>query len=269
MNFLFKFFIGILIGFGAILPGVSSGVFCVVFGIYEKLVDSCLNLFKDFKKNFMFLFPICLGTFLGIVLFGNVIKYLFGMFKFQACYCFIGLILGTIPALFKQANLGKCVHLKALLPFAISFSIGVLLIVFESYFDFSSFATNLAYNPFYLILSGFIMSIGIVVPGISNTIILMCLGVYFDYISAVSAINLSFLIPLVIGCCLGALVWLKVINVLLKKYHQSTFLAIIGFTLGSVFVLYPGFSFNLTSLFSIIIMIVCLILSYKLAKYEK
>ena len=55
MSGVFNFIIGILIGFGAILPGVSSGVFCVIFGIYEKLINSVLNLFKDFKKNFAFL----------------------------------------------------------------------------------------------------------------------------------------------------------------------------------------------------------------------
>ena len=47
-----NFFIGILIGGGAILPGISSGVLCVIFGIYEKLLDSILNFFKDIKKNF-------------------------------------------------------------------------------------------------------------------------------------------------------------------------------------------------------------------------
>ena len=78
--------------------------FLCYFGIYEKLVDSVLNLFKDFKKNFAFLFPIGLSAFFGIVLFGNVIKYFFNTFKFQACFAFIGLILGTVPALFKQAN---------------------------------------------------------------------------------------------------------------------------------------------------------------------
>ena len=113
------------------------------------------------------------------------------------------------------------------------------------------------------------MSIGIVVPGVSNTIILMCLGVYSEYISAIASVNLRFLIPLTIGVLLGSIVWLKIINILLKKYHQSTFLAIIGFTLGSIFVLYPGFSFDLTGLISIIIMIVSFVLSYKLAKYEK
>lgn len=268
MNFLFNFIIGILIGFGAILPGVSSGVFCVIFGIYEKLVDSVLNLFKNLKKNFIFLLPIVLGSFFGIVLFGNVIKYFFNTFKFQACYAFIGLVLGTIPALFKQANLDKCIQLKRLFPLIISFSIGVLLIAFENHFNFNNIVLDFIYNPFYLVFAGFVMSIGIVVPGVSNTIILMCLGVYSEYISAIANVNLRLLIPLAIGVAFGSIVWLKIISILLKKYHQSTFLAIIGFTLGSIFVLYPGFSFDLNGLISIIIMIVSLILSYRLAKYE-
>lgn len=105
MKYFYNFLIGILMGFGAILPGVSSGVFCVIFGIYEKLVNSIINFFKDFKTNFLFLFPIGLGVIAGVVLFGNVIKYFFSLYKFQSCYAFIGLILGTIPSLFKQALL--------------------------------------------------------------------------------------------------------------------------------------------------------------------
>ena len=103
MKYLFNFFIGILIGFGAILPGISSGVFCVIFGIYEKLVDSILHIFKNFKNNILFLLPITLGGFIGVVLFGNIIKYIFSLYQTYACFAFMGLILGTIPALFKEA----------------------------------------------------------------------------------------------------------------------------------------------------------------------
>ena len=49
MKFILDVIKGVFIGSGAILPGISSGVFCVIFGIYEKLVDSVLNIFKDFK----------------------------------------------------------------------------------------------------------------------------------------------------------------------------------------------------------------------------
>ena len=50
MQFLFNFVKGIFIGAGAILPGISSGVLCIIFGIYEKLIDSILGFFKDIKK---------------------------------------------------------------------------------------------------------------------------------------------------------------------------------------------------------------------------
>ena len=39
MKFLIDYCKGILIGSGAILPGISSGVFCVILGIYEKLIE--------------------------------------------------------------------------------------------------------------------------------------------------------------------------------------------------------------------------------------
>ena len=49
-----NFIKGIFIGAGAILPGISSGVICMVVGLYEKLLDSILGFFKDTKKNFSY-----------------------------------------------------------------------------------------------------------------------------------------------------------------------------------------------------------------------
>ena len=100
----FKDFIkGIAIGSGAILPGISSGVICVIFGIYETLLNCVLNFFKNVKQNFKFLFPIVLGIFFGIIIFGNILKYVFYAYPIQTKFIFIGLILGNIPALIKKA----------------------------------------------------------------------------------------------------------------------------------------------------------------------
>ena len=104
MKYLFNFFIGILIGFGAILPGISSGVFCVIFGIYEKLITSILHPFKNPKESLTFLLPITFGVIFGVILFGNIIKYIFEHYKNYSCFVFMGLILGTIPSLFKQTT---------------------------------------------------------------------------------------------------------------------------------------------------------------------
>lgn len=268
MKYFFNFIIGVFIGFGAILPGVSSGVFCVIFGIYEKIVDSIVNFFKDIRKNITFLLPIFLGALAGVVLFGNVIKYFFTKYNTLSCFAFIGLILGTIPSLFKQASPDKCIQLKKIIPMLVSFFIGIFLILIEKHFNINLTSTSSVTNPFFLVFAGFLMSIGIVVPGISNTVILMCLGVYSEYISAIATFNLYILVPMGLGALVGGIIWLKLIKYLFSKYHQSTFYAIIGFTLGSVFVLYPGITLNFKGLLSIILLLLSTICSYKLSSYE-
>ena len=86
------------------------------------------------------------------------------------------------------------------------------------------------------------MSIGVVIPGISNTIILMLLGVYNIYLSSLSNIYLPILIPMGLGLIFGCLVFMKLTNFLLKNFHTKTFFSIIGFSLGSIFVLIPNIS---------------------------
>ena len=81
MDFLLSIGKGILIGVGAILPGISSGVICVILGIYEKLVYSVLELFRDFKKNVTFLLPITIGIGIGFFLFGYLLNYFFNSYN--------------------------------------------------------------------------------------------------------------------------------------------------------------------------------------------
>ena len=175
MSFFINYMKGILIGSGAILPGLSSGVFCVIFGIYEKLINSILNLFHDFKKNMFFLLPIGLGGITGILLVGKLLNFLFNEYPMPTKFCFIGLILGSIPILFKQANHKNGFRLHYLIFLFIAFFIGVLSIKLETILP-EFISLDLGENNFlYFVLSGFLMSIGIVVPGVSSSVILMCL----------------------------------------------------------------------------------------------
>ena len=93
MTFLLNCVKGILIGSGAILPGISSGVLCIIFGIYEKLLDSIIHFFKNIKANIKFLLPISIGVAIGVLIFSNFLNYFLINFSLQTKSIFIGLIL--------------------------------------------------------------------------------------------------------------------------------------------------------------------------------
>lgn len=259
MKFIKRFIEGIAIGAGAILPGISSGVLCVIFGIYEKLLDSVLNFFKDIKKNFIFLFPIAIGVFLGIILFGNILKFVFYAYPTQTKFLFIGLILGSVPALIKKACTKQTFKLRYLIYLLISFCIGVLLVCIEDKLNIVSYTNE--YSYLFIAFSGFLMSAGVIIPGISSTLILMLLGIYDAYLISISTLYLPFLIPLAIGLAFGSIICMKLVKFLLDNFHTQTFLCIIGFTLGSIFVLYPGITFDIEGLVGILCMLLgfCLI----------
>ena len=259
MKFIQDIIKGILIGSGAILPGISSGVLCVIFGIYDKLVESVLGIFKDFKKNFLYLLPIIIGVFIGVILFGNILRSAFEKFPMQTKYLFIGLILGSVPILIKKINREKGFRLHYILYTILSMGIGILTVILEKNISLENI-TILESGSYatigFLVIAGSLMSIGIVVPGVSSTIILMCLRIYDVYINAVSTLNLSILIPFGVGVIIGGIIFLQIINYLLKKYYMQTFYSIIGFTIGSVLVLYMPLTFNLMGVISIILLVI-------------
>lgn len=251
MKFILDCAKGVILGAGAILPGISSGVLCVVFGIYEKLVDSVLNFFNDIKKNSRFLLPIILGIVIGVVLFGNLLRFLFNAFPSQTKLCFIGLILGSIPSLFKTANQTKGFRLHYLIYTIATFLFTLFLLSLENILSSTISSANT--NVFFLIFAGFIMSIGVVVPGVSSSVLLMILGIYDIYLFSIATMDLFVLIPMGIGLLFGGFAFLKLIKYSLEHFHIQTYYSIIGFVLGSIPILYPGIELNFTGFISIIL----------------
>lgn len=156
MKFLSNCLKGIAIGSGAILPGISSGVFCVIFGIYEKLLDSILNFFSDIKNNFKFLFPIVIGIGFGIILFGNILNYCLYQFPIQTKSIFIGLILGSLPALMKEINTKQKLKNSYWLFFLFALLLGLGCIFLENTLAIQTLENV---NFLYLIWCGFLMSV--------------------------------------------------------------------------------------------------------------
>ena len=262
MPFFKNFFLGISIGVGAILPGISSGVLCVIFGIYETLLNCVLNFFKNIKSNFKFLFPILLGTFCGIFFFGNILKYIFYAYPIQTKFIFIGLIFGSIPEIVKKACTKQTFKIHYLIFLFFSFILGISLVFLENNININSSQNE--YSYIYIIFSGILMSAGVIIPGVSSTLILMLLGIYDAYLISISSLYIPFLIPLCIGLLVGCFICMKIIKILLDKYYPQTFFSIIGFTIGSIFVLYPGLSFDLEGLSGILCLILGIFTSYLL-----
>ena len=252
MSFISNFIKGIIIGAGAILPGISSGVLCVVFGIYEKLLNSILEFFKNIRKNLKFLLPIFLGSIIGVLLFSKILNFLLYAFPIQTKSTFVGLILSSIPRLLKDINKKQKFKLRYILYFIFALFLGILTVFIEKNLKISS---NPSFNYFYLILCGFLMSIGIIVPGISSTIILMLLGIYSTYLTSISELYLPILLPMGIGLLLGSFIFMKLTKICLDKFYAQTFYTIIGFTLGSVLIIWPDFTLDFNGLLSFLCMI--------------
>ena len=259
MEFIIDFLKGVIIGAGCILPGISSGVLCVIFGIYEKLLNSVLNFLKDIRKNFKFLLPIILGAIIGILLFSNMLNYLLYKYPLQTKSIFIGLIFGGIIILFKDINKKEKFKIKNSFYICISLIIGIILVFLENRAA-NNFIQNT--NYIYLVFSGFLMSIGIVVPGVSSTIILMLLGIYPLYLNSISNLYLPVLIPIGIGVISGSIIFMKIIKYLLDNFYVQTMYVIMGFTLGSIAVLFP----EIQTKMDIFLSFFCIILGYYIIK---
>ena len=281
---------GIVIGIGAILPGISGGSHAVIFGLYEKLIHSVSNFFKDPKKNFIFLAVIGSGACLGIVLFSNVQKFLFSHYEIPTMFSLCGLFLGTIPGLFKQANKnGSSVF--CLIPFFIAFAVSILLsLAGNSDMEVGTEDLYLNFRNFlYIFITGVIMAGSLVIPGISGTVLLMLIGAYGIFLQMIADIkyiflfpfvsksmhgeiinNILILIPLCLGLAAGALLFSKLMDFLFKKSYSFTYYAVLGFMLGSVPELIPGYSGNFFGYITgIMLFLAGLVLSLKFnAKYS-
>lgn len=273
MEHIINFFKGIIIGISNVIPGVSGGTMAVSMGIYEKLVDSIGNFFRNFKKTFVenmkFLLPIALGAGIAIILFSKLITFLLADYTMQTQFAFIGLILGSLPFILKKSN-EKGFKISYIIPGILTFSIGITLAIFElmgitgqpiAYFNID-FVTIIL-----LFVYGFISAASMVIPGISGSFILLLMGAYTAIMTAISTLNILVLIPFAIGVAVGIIACSKLISWLLNHFYGYTYYAIIGFVVGSLPAIFPGFSFDIAGLISIIIFILGFIASFFISKY--
>lgn len=265
MEFIKNFFKGIIISISQIVPGVSGGTIAMILGVYDKILHAINNILNDFKNQYKILLQIFLGAIVGIFLFSNIVKMLFENYPIQVGYLFIGVILGGAPLMFKKATV-KGFDKKNIVFLLIG--IIVVLMMGSPSNDSSSIITELTLLRFvWLFLGGIVVAIALILPGISGSFMLYILGLYNTTLTAVSDLNVLILIPIALGGVIGTLLTARIIEKLLIKYPEQTYILIFGFILGSVFAVFPGYSLY-ESIIGIILGIIGFIFTYYISRNE-
>lgn len=266
MSFISSFIKGLLIGMGAIAPGVSGGALAVIFGIYEKLTEAIGDIFKNFREKVSFFLPIALGGTVGILAFSRVMEYLFENYNTEVRYLFIGLMVGTFPSVIRQAN--KQGFKKAyLFPFILAFGLTLLFTVLEN--NAVQMIPESKPQVLQLMIYGAIIGFGTIVPGISASFILMYIGAYQVLLGGIANIDFMVLIPTGVGFIISIVIFARFINLLFKRVYGYTYYAVLGFVIGSIMPIFPGIALDKKYLICIVLFVVGFNLSYYISKFEK
>ena len=265
MNFVKNFLKGVAISISQIVPGVSGGTIAIILGIYDKLLHSVNNILNDFKNQYKLLLQVGVGAIVGIFLFSNIVKTLFDKFPIPIGYLFIGVILGGAPLMFRKATV-KGFNKKSLLYLVLG--IVVVLMMGTPNNDASSIITSLSpVNFIWLFFGGVVVAVALILPGISGSFMLYVLGLYNTVITAVVQLNIPILIPIALGGIIGTLVTARIIEKLLIKFPEQTYILIFGFILGSVFSVFPGVD-GLNSFIGIILGVIGFVFTYYISRNE-
>ena len=95
---------GALIGAGAILPGASGGVLAVVFDIYRPFMEVLTRPRQALPKYWRMMIPLGLGWAAGFLGIAKGISAAITLSDAVTYWLFIGLIAGTAPSLFREAD---------------------------------------------------------------------------------------------------------------------------------------------------------------------
>lgn len=240
---------GMVIGLANIIPGVSGGTMMVSMGIYDTLIYSITHLFKEFWKSVKTLLPYLAGMVAAIILGAFGLKAAFNSYPLPTNALFIGLILGSIPAIIYQMK-GEKTGVTGAVIFLLLFALVVVLKVIEGNTRVALGVGVLDLIKYFFL--GALASATMVIPGVSGSMILKTLGYYEPIVTdtlpeAIKALtggnwgllghDLLILLPFGIGIVVGIFAIAKLIEVLLKKWKGYTYCGILGMVAASPIVI--------------------------------
>lgn len=224
-----RFFKGVVIALGFILPGVSGGVLAAILGIYERLLGFMAHFRRNFKRDFWYFVPVGLGGIVGVALLSAPLEYLLAHAQVIVLWGFAGAIIGTLPALMKTATSRAPRDWLDGVWFFGTFIISAGLLYFMSEL-FGTLPAN--FGGF--IVAGALIALGVLVPGLSPSNLLLILGLFTPMLTGFKRLDIvGVYLPIAIGGILAMALFSKLMDHLLVKFHSRVYHFILGIVLAS------------------------------------
>lgn len=229
---------GAVIGGTMLVPGVSGGTMAMILNIYDKLISSVSSFMKDKRNSLLFLVIFAAGAGAGMILFSKPLLHLIETHTMPTLYFFMGAVVGGIPLILKQAGTKRFSIRDVFYIF-----IGITIVFAVSHVPadkMGAAAGDGIHGIVFLMAAGLFIAIGLVLPGISVSYLLLIIGLYDETMMAISRLYMPYLIPLAVGLGAGIIVTTKMIEKALTIYPHPTYTMILGFVFGSVTEVFPG-----------------------------
>lgn len=244
---------GFLMGSADIVPGVSGGTMALITGIYDRLIFAIQSAdwmalktaltfqFREFFEHFHWKFFLLLfsGIFLAVIFFTRIVPLQIYMFTHpEIVYgLFFGLIVGSIVLLMAEIDKRERTPVNFLYLLA-----GALI----GFWVVTLVPADTPETFWFVFLSGSVAICAMILPGISGSYLLLIFRKY-DYIltqlgslgtidTVQAIINL---IPFIFGALFGIIIFSRILSWLLKNFHTATLMVLIGFLIGSLYVIWP------------------------------
>lgn len=244
---------GFLMGSADIVPGVSGGTMALITGIYDRLIFAIKSFdheavrfaltfrIRDLfnKIHWKFFLFLGIGMVLAIFFFTRIVPLQVYMYTHaELIYgLFFGLILGSIFVLIAEIE-HKDRSWKHLLPLLAGTLFGFWIV--------NLVPADTPDTFWFIFLTGSISISAMVLPGISGSYILLIFRKYDYILSEVSLLGTSetisaliTLMPFILGALTGLIIFSRVLSWLLKNFHSLTIMLLVGFLIGSLWVIWP------------------------------
>lgn len=259
------FLCGVLIGAGAILPGVSGGVLAVIFDIYRPFMEVLTNPVRGIPRYWKWIPALVIGWGVGFLGFAKGISAALDTAPAATVWLFVGLIAGTLPALYREA--GKEGRPRsAYISMAVTF-----FALFAGLFYIRSIAAvTVAPNFWWYSFCGGLWGASVVVPGLTSSSVLMALGLYKPLMDGLSALNLPVLLSTLPGMLVTIALLARLMSWVFRRHYAIAFHGIFGIVVASTLVIAPT---SYRGVWEIVASVVCCaggaLLAWLMGKLEK